>query len=71
MAIEFKYADLKAPRKVFKKDKETGDIRHLTRIAFDVAGIDDETLMMLTAFSDGGQVSVAITLGALGPPPRP
>ena len=63
MPIEFKYVDLKAPRKVFKKDKEKGDIRHLTRISFDVVGVDDETLFALTGYTDPGAASVTINLG--------
>ena len=63
MAIEFKYVDLKAPRKVFKKVKETGDIIHLTRIAFDVAGVDDETLFAITHQTEGGNAKVTIDLG--------
>ena len=60
--IEFKYVDLKAPRKMFKKDKETGDVHHVTRISFDVTGIDDETLMAITSRSDGGGAKVTIDL---------
>lgn len=63
MPIEFKRVDLKAPRKVFKKDKLTGDIYHLTRLSFDVVGVDDETLFALTHETEGGNAKVTIDLG--------
>ena len=62
MNIEFKYADLKAPRKAFKKDKETGDVHQVTRISFDVSGVDDETLFAITSRSDGVGAKVTIEL---------
>ena len=61
--IEFKYVDLKAPRKMFKKDKETGDVHHVTRISFDVVSVDDETLMAITHCSEGIGAKVTIDLG--------
>ena len=63
MPIEFKYVLRGAFRSVFKKDKETGDIPHLTRISFDVVGVDDETLFALTGYTDPGAASVTINLG--------
>ena len=61
MPIEFPYADMQAPRKAFKKDKNTGEVRTVTRISFDAVGIDDETLMAITA-AVGSRVKVMITL---------
>ncbi len=62
--MELTYMNLKAPTKKFKKDKETGDIQVVARIAFDVVGVDDETLMRITTLSDTGvPVKVTITAG--------
>jgi hypothetical protein len=60
--MELNYVNLKAPTKRFKKDKETGDVQAISRIAFDVIGVDDETLMRIAALSDSGlPVSATIT----------
>ena len=60
--MELNYVNLKTPRKTFKKDKETGDIQVISRISFDVVGLDDETLMRITSLSDSGvTVKVSIT----------
>ncbi len=62
--MELNYVNLKAPSKKFKKDKESGDIQVISRIAFDVVGVDDETLMRITTLSDTGvPVKVSITAG--------
>ena len=59
--MEFRYVNLKAPRKSYKKDKDSGDVQIVSRISFDVLGVDDETLMRLTLLADtGAQVSVDI-----------
>ena len=63
--MEFRYINLKAPSKRFKKDKESGDVQVISRIAFDVVGVDDETLMRLTQLADTG-IPVAVKIEAQG-----
>lgn len=61
--MEIPHVNLKPPRKSFKKDKEAGDIQVISRIAFDVIGMDDETLMRITSLADSGaRVSVSINV---------
>lgn len=67
--MEFKYVNLKAPRKAYKKDKERGDVQVVSRISFDVVGVDDETMMRLAALADSS-VAVSINIKAEGLPER-
>ena len=59
--MELKYVNFKAPSKKLRKEKESGDIHVVSKITFEVEGLDDEALMLITQLSDSGvPVSVDI-----------
>ena len=60
-AIVFPQTTLKAPRKAFIKEKD-GNITVLSRLTFDAAGVDDETLMLLTQYADSA-LPIKVTIG--------
>ncbi len=59
--MELRHVNFKAPVKRFIKEKETGDVRVVSKIAFETEGMDDETLMLITQLSDSG-VPVSIDI---------
>lgn len=63
--MDFKQVNLKAPRKAFKKVKETNDVLVVSTISFEAMGVDDETLMRLAMLSESGApVTITIEAGA-------
>ena len=52
--MEFKFVNLRPPKKSFKKDKDTGDISVVSHFRFDALNVDDETLMRITSLADSG-----------------
>ena len=59
--MEIKHVNFKAPTKKYIKEKDTGEVRIVSRIIFETEGLDDETMMLVTQLSDSG-VPVAIEL---------